>query len=73
MLLTGSFGYVSRLYIDSHRVKTLLLYSLSRLVERVQYTLRGSADDIGWLQRVCDFPAVDDRTDRFVQLLGLVG
>lgn len=43
-----------------------------RLVGRIQSTLRGSVDDIGWLQRIPGLPPVKDRTDRFVQLLGLV-
>lgn len=45
---------------------------LERIYKRVQFTLRGSVDDIGWLQRTPDFPPVEERTDRFVQLLGLV-
>eukprot|EP00250_Pteridium_aquilinum_P001219 c11426_g1_i1 orf=242-1663(+) len=43
-----------------------------RLVGRIQSTLRGSVNDIGWLQRIPGLPPVKDRTDRFVQLLGLV-
>lgn len=47
-------------------------YQVRRLVGRIQFTLRGSVDDIGWLQRIPDLPPVKERTDRFVQLLGLV-
>ncbi|MCO5591809.1 hypothetical protein L7F22_045801 [Adiantum nelumboides] len=43
-----------------------------RLVGRIQSTIRGSVDDIGWLQRIPGLPPVKDQTDRFVQLLGLV-
>lgn len=43
-----------------------------RLVGRIKSTLRGSIDDIGWLQHIPELPPVKDRTDRFVQLLGLV-
>lgn len=45
---------------------------MQRIYKRIQSTLRGSVDDIGWLQRVPEFPPVEERTDRFVQLLGLV-
>ncbi|ERN00152.1 hypothetical protein AMTRI_Chr13g83420 [Amborella trichopoda] len=39
------------------------------LVSRVQKTLRGSADDIGWLQREPGMPPVEDGTRRFNELL----
>ncbi|OAE27091.1 hypothetical protein AXG93_4278s1100 [Marchantia polymorpha subsp. ruderalis] len=42
------------------------------LVARVQTTLRGSADDIGWLLKDPTLPPVEDRTERFVQLLGRI-
>ncbi|KAL2623682.1 hypothetical protein R1flu_003887 [Riccia fluitans] len=42
------------------------------LVQRVQTTLRGSADDIGWLLKDPTLPPVQDRTERFVQLLGRI-
>lgn len=42
------------------------------IFNRIQSTLRGSVDDIGWLQCAPEFPPVEERTDRFVQLLGLV-
>lgn len=43
-----------------------------RIVHRLQTTVRGSVDDIGWLQRMPDLAPVEDKTIRFVQLLGLV-
>eukprot|EP01018_Ginkgo_biloba_P001769 Gb_15024 [translate_table: standard] len=39
------------------------------LVARVQTTLRGSADDIGWLPRTPGMPPVEDGTRRFMELL----
>lgn len=39
------------------------------VVARVQTTLRGSADDIGWLQKVPGLPPVEDGTERFLQHL----
>ncbi|KAH9300515.1 hypothetical protein KI387_012098, partial [Taxus chinensis] len=39
------------------------------LVARVQTTLRGSAHDIGWLQRTPGMPPVEDGTNKFEELL----
>ncbi|GFP80929.1 hypothetical protein PHJA_000236200 [Phtheirospermum japonicum] len=39
------------------------------LIERVRKTVRGSADDIGWLQRDPDMPPVEDGTERFIEIL----
>ncbi|KAL2892516.1 Elongation factor Tu [Bienertia sinuspersici] len=39
------------------------------LVERARKTVRGSADDIGWLQRDPDMPPVEDGTERFMEIL----
>ncbi|KAI3962844.1 hypothetical protein MKW92_037284 [Papaver armeniacum] len=39
------------------------------LISRIQKTLRGSSDDIGWLQRAEDMPPVEDGTARFRELL----
>lgn len=46
-----------------------MLYFCYRLIERVRKTVRGSADDIGWLQRAADMPPVEDGTERFVEIL----
>ncbi|KAH0980658.1 hypothetical protein GBA52_007835 [Prunus armeniaca] len=40
------------------------------LVDRVRRTVRGSADDIGWLQRDPTMPPVEDGTERFMEILG---
>ncbi|PQP97497.1 uncharacterized protein Pyn_14475 [Prunus yedoensis var. nudiflora] len=42
----------------------------SSLVDRVRRTVRGSADDIGWLQRDPTMPPVEDGTERFMEILG---
>jgi len=42
---------------------------MRRLVARVQTTLRGSANDIGWLLRTPGMPSVEDGTSRFMELL----
>ncbi|KAF3622942.1 hypothetical protein FXO37_32122 [Capsicum annuum] len=38
------------------------------LIERVRRTVRGSADDIGWLRRASHMPPAEDQTDRFVEI-----
>ncbi|KAI3918729.1 hypothetical protein MKX01_042049 [Papaver californicum] len=40
------------------------------LIARARKTVRGSADDIGWLQRASGLPPVEDGTRRFDELLG---
>ncbi|KAL3616484.1 hypothetical protein CASFOL_039874 [Castilleja foliolosa] len=39
------------------------------LIGRVRKTVRGSADDIGWLQQDPDMPPVEDGTERFTEIL----
>lgn len=39
------------------------------LIERVRRTVRGSADDIGWLQRAPHMPPVEDKTERFMEII----
>lgn len=39
------------------------------LIEKARRTVRGSADDIGWLQRDPDMPPVEDGTERFMEVL----
>ncbi|WOL05636.1 hypothetical protein Cni_G14365 [Canna indica] len=39
------------------------------LVDRARKTVRGSADDIGWLQQATDMPPVEDGTKRFLEIL----
>lgn len=40
------------------------------LIERAKKTVRGSADDIGWLQRDPQMPPVEDGTERFMEIIG---
>ncbi|XP_076934792.1 uncharacterized protein LOC143601208 [Bidens hawaiensis] len=42
------------------------------LVERVRRTVRGSSDDIGWLQSAPEMPPVEDGTDRFSNILEII-
>ncbi|GAB4861955.1 hypothetical protein Ancab_037210 [Ancistrocladus abbreviatus] len=39
------------------------------LIERARRTVRGSADDIGWLQRDAGMPSIEDGTERFMEIL----
>lgn len=39
------------------------------LIDRARRTVRGSADDIGWLQRAPGMPPVEDGTERFMEIL----
>ncbi|XP_038902398.1 uncharacterized protein LOC120089033 isoform X2 [Benincasa hispida] len=39
------------------------------LIDRALRTVRGSADDIGWLQSASGMPPVEDGTERFVEIL----
>ncbi|KAL9234358.1 hypothetical protein vseg_009238 [Gypsophila vaccaria] len=43
------------------------------LVDRARKTVRGSADDIGWLQRDPAMPPVEDGTERFMEILDSIG
>ncbi|KAK7251539.1 hypothetical protein RIF29_34829 [Crotalaria pallida] len=42
---------------------------IHRITSRVWKTLRGSSDDIGWLQQAPGMPPVQDGTSRFLELL----
>ncbi|XP_061343879.1 uncharacterized protein LOC133289873 [Gastrolobium bilobum] len=42
---------------------------IHRITSRVSNTLRGSSDDIGWLQHASGMPPVQDGTSRFLELL----
>lgn len=46
--------------------------SICSLVDRARKTVRGSADDIGWLQRTQGLPAAEDGTTRFMEILDSV-
>jgi hypothetical protein len=46
--------------------------TLCSLVERARKTVRGSADDIGWLQQDQSLPTTEDGTARFLEILDSV-
>ena len=43
--------------------------SIFSLIDRARRTVRGSADDIGWIQRAPGMPPVEDGTDRFMEII----
>lgn len=43
--------------------------SIFSLINRVRRTVRGSADDIGWLERDSEMPPAEDGTERFTEIL----
>ncbi|KAI5325711.1 hypothetical protein L3X38_034785 [Prunus dulcis] len=45
------------------------IFAFVSLAARVQKTLQGSSDDIGWLPRALGMPGVEDGTARFLELL----
>lgn len=45
------------------------IFLLFSLIDRVQRTVRGSADDIGWLKRAPEMPPVVHGTERFMEIL----
>ncbi|KAI4379398.1 hypothetical protein MLD38_005702 [Melastoma candidum] len=44
-------------------------FQLSSIASRIQTTLRGSSDDIGWLQRTAGMTPIEDGTARFLEIL----
>lgn len=43
--------------------------SIFSLIERARRTVRGSADDIGWIERAPGMSPVDDGTVRFMEII----
>ena len=43
--------------------------SIFSLIDRARRTVRGSADDIGWIERAPGMPPVEDGTDRFMEII----
>ncbi|KAG5022271.1 hypothetical protein JHK85_018613 [Glycine max] len=65
--ITGSSG--SSALIESNRTGQSGISILQSLIDRARRTVRGSADDIGWLQRDPGMPSVEDGTVRFLEIL----
>ncbi|KAK9947792.1 hypothetical protein M0R45_003397 [Rubus argutus] len=73
MLPLYGLQFAWRLAMSSWRSAFLYVRSahlrVCSIASRVQKTLRGSSDDIGWLQRIPSLPCVEDGTERFLELL----
>nr|AAM14832.1 unknown protein [Arabidopsis thaliana] len=59
--------------VTSNRLNLNGISMFQGLIERARRTVRGSADDIGWLQRAPEMPPVEDGTDRFNKILEDIG
>ncbi|KAL2319951.1 hypothetical protein Fmac_028920 [Flemingia macrophylla] len=55
--------------VESNRIGQSGISIFQSLIERARRTVRGSADDIGWLQRDPGMPPVEDGTERFLEIL----
>ncbi|KAK7386113.1 hypothetical protein VNO78_26079 [Psophocarpus tetragonolobus] len=55
--------------VESNDTRQSGISIFQSLIDRVQRTVRGSADDIGWLQRDPRMPPVEDGTERFLEIL----
>ncbi|XP_071704339.1 uncharacterized protein [Rutidosis leptorrhynchoides] len=57
---------------SDHRTKKSRVPIFQGLIEKVRTTVRGSSDDIGWLQCAPDMPPVEDMTERFTNILDII-
>ncbi|TKY68964.1 O-acyltransferase protein [Spatholobus suberectus] len=59
----------SNALVESNRTGQSGISIFQSLIDRARRTVRGSADDIGWLQRDPGMPPVEDGTERFLEIL----
>ncbi|KAK7350390.1 hypothetical protein VNO77_08973 [Canavalia gladiata] len=71
--ITGTSGehllQNSSALVESNRTGQSGISIFQSLIDRARRTVRGSADDIGWLQRDPAMPPVEDGTERFLEIL----
>ncbi|KAL2491252.1 alpha/beta-Hydrolases superfamily protein [Abeliophyllum distichum] len=65
----GEHSQNSNMLVRSNNTNQNGISIFQGLIERVRRTVRGSADDIGWLQRAAEMPPVEDGTERFMEIL----
>ncbi|KAJ4892346.1 alpha/beta-Hydrolases superfamily protein [Raphanus sativus] len=70
---TETLSQASNAIVTSNGVGFYGISMFQGLIERARRTVRGSADDIGWLQRDPEMPPVEDGTDRFNKILEDIG
>ncbi|KAK4414625.1 E3 ubiquitin-protein ligase BRE1-like 1 [Sesamum alatum] len=66
---TGQSSQNSNVLLRSNNTNPSGISMFQGLIERVRRTVRGSADDIGWLQHAEDMPPVEDGTGRFMEII----
>lgn len=59
-------------YVNLHSFIGFNVFLLFSLVTRVQTTMRGSADDIGWLQKMPNSLPMVDGTSGFLEALDMI-
>ncbi|CAA2945092.1 Hypothetical predicted protein [Olea europaea subsp. europaea] len=69
MSAAGEHSQNSNMLVRSNDTNQNGIPLFQGLIERVRKTVRGSADDIGWLQRAVEMPPVEDGTGRFMEIL----
>ncbi|KAF5199006.1 alpha/beta-Hydrolases superfamily protein [Thalictrum thalictroides] len=69
--MSSSSGVVTRTdeLVESTQNAQNGLSIFQGLISRARRTVRGSAEDIGWLQRALGMPPIKDGTERFMELL----
>ncbi|EFH58251.1 predicted protein [Arabidopsis lyrata subsp. lyrata] len=70
---TETLPQATNAIVTSNRLGFNGISMFQGLIERARRTVRGSADDIGWLQRDPEMPPVEDGTDRFNKILEDIG
>ncbi|KAG8391557.1 hypothetical protein BUALT_Bualt01G0200000 [Buddleja alternifolia] len=67
--VAGESSQNSNVLVQSNNTNRNGISIFQGLFEKVRRTVRGSADDIGWLQQSADMPPVEDGTERFTEIL----
>lgn len=72
MIFSFHLSFKKNIFVCSFYICSSLIFPgdfCLRLIERARKTVRGSADDIGWLQRAPGMPPVEDGTERFMEII----
>ncbi|XP_039042711.1 uncharacterized protein LOC120181695 isoform X2 [Hibiscus syriacus] len=65
----GDSSEINGAIVQSNDTRQSGISIFQGLIERVSCTVRGSANDIGWLKRDPEMPSVEDGTGRFTEIL----
>ncbi|KAK8693403.1 hypothetical protein V6N13_070987 [Hibiscus sabdariffa] len=65
----GDPSEINDAIVQSNHTRQSGISIFQGLIERVRSTVRGSANDIGWLKRDPEMPSVEDGTERFTEIL----